>query len=371
MSTASFSVPTEVVTGVGSLNQLPSLLARYEASKVAIAVDAALVSNGLLDVVLRHSPALEPVAILPLPANPDVQSVEECGATARARGANAVVAIGGGSALGGGKAVAIRLTNDAPISAYEGVDRVPNRPAPTIAIPTTAGSGSEVSNALVLHEEGRPTELVVRGRGCEPRAAILDASLLRALPESPLVYAALDALVHCLESLWASAATSFTTSLALQAADRLIELLPLAVAGVASGANRAGENDAVLQQLLEASCAANMACGNSGLGLVHALASAADVKLAHGLQTGLLLPHVAAFNAESISPSAQALLPRIRALYDRLDFEPSFTAVSPEPVRADVIVRATQGHPFRANNIRPASDEEVAEIAIAAGASRE
>ncbi|WP_091487198.1 iron-containing alcohol dehydrogenase [Microbacterium pygmaeum] len=266
--------------------------------------------------------------------------------------------------------MAIRLTNDAPIGAYEGVDRVPNRPAPTIAVPTTAGSGSEVSNALVLHEPGRSTELVVRGRGCEPRAAILDARLLRGLPENPLLFAALDALAHCLESLWAVGRTSFTTALALEAADRIIDLLPSAVAGVASGANRSGENDEVLQQLLEASSMANMACGNSGLGLVHALASAVDVTLAHGLQTGLLLPHVANFNAQTLAPPARALLPRVDALYTQLGFEASYAVASSDPVPAGVLVRATQGHPFRANNARPSSDEEVAEVALAAGATR-
>jgi alcohol dehydrogenase class IV len=237
-------------------------------------------------------------------------------------------------------------------------------------VPTTAGSGSEVSNALVLHEPGRPTELVVRGRGCEPRGAILDARLLRGLPEKPLVFAALDALTHCLESLWAAGATSFTSALALDAADRIIEVLPSAVAGIASGANQSGENDSDLQRLLEASSMANMACGNSGLGLVHALASAVDVKLAHGLQTGLLLPHVAAFNADALSPAARALLPRIDALYARLGFEPSYAMVSDDPVPAGLLVQATRGHPFRANNLRPSSDEELDEVVFAAGAVR-
>jgi alcohol dehydrogenase class IV len=364
-----FSVLTDVVTGVGSLKQLQRLLDRHGATRVAVTVDAALVENGMLDMVLAHAPELVPVSLATFPPDPAVALVEEAIAQARSAGADSVLAIGGGSSLGAGKAMAIRLTNAERIWAYEGSGKVPVLPAPTIAIPTTAGSGSEVSNALVLHEPGRATDLVVRGRGCEPRGAILDGRLLRGLPERPMLYSGLDALTHAMEALWTEGASFFTESLAIPAATRIVELLPLALEGVASGRNLSGDNDEVLQELLDASCAANMACGNSGLGLVHALTSAPDVRLPHGLQNGVLLPYVGGFNESTISEAARKLLPEIEGLYARLAFVPSFAAVTSDVVLAESMIKATHGHPFRANNRRTPSDAQLESLLVAAGAT--
>jgi alcohol dehydrogenase class IV len=364
-----FSVLTDVVTGIGSLGQLQQLLDRHGATRVAVAVDAALVENGILGQVLSHAPNLAPAYVASFPADPSLALVEEAIALARAAGADSVLAIGGGSSLGAGKAMAIRLTNDQAIWEYEGTGKVGVPPAPTIAIPTTAGSGSEVSNALVIHEAGRSTDLVVRGRGCEPRAAILDGRVLRSLPVRPMLYSGLDALTHAMEALWTEGSSFFTEALAIEAASRIVELLPLALDGVASGSNAAGANDAVLQELLEASCAANMACGNSGLGLVHALSSAPEVRLPHGLQNGVLLPHVGWFNEPTISEPARRLLPKIEALYARLAFVPSFPTVTSDVISAESMIRATHGHPFRANNRRPPSDAELEKLLIRAGAT--
>jgi alcohol dehydrogenase class IV len=370
MTTGLFGVPTDVVTGLGSLERLPELLGGLGTESIAVAVDSGLADNGVLDFVLGHAPGFRPAIVSRFPANPDVAAVETAAVEARAAGAEAVLGIGGGSALGGAKALAIRLTNDQPITAYEGSGRVPHLPAPSVAVPTTAGSGSEVSNALVLHEAGRPTELVVRGRGCEPRVAVLDGRVLRGLPGPPMLFAGLDALTHAMEALWARGRTFFTTAMALHAAQRIVELLPVALEGVASGRNRSGGNDEVLQELLEASSAANMACGNSGLGLVHALSSSPAIGLAHGLQNGVLLPHVAAFNSDVLPPEGRELLPRIDALYERVRFEASFPAVTDGAVQATAMVAATEGHPFRRNNLRSSDDADLMDIVVRAGADR-
>ncbi len=366
---ARFSVQTEVVTGIGSLTQLDAIIKSFGSNDVAVVADSALESAGVLDRVFA-SPREWQVASLNLIApDPDVDAVEQAVARARSAGAGCVLAVGGGSALGVGKAVAIRLTNDERIDVYEGRDRITNRPAPTVAIPTTAGSGSEVSNALVLHEEGRENEIVVRGEGCEPKVAVLDATLLRTLPRAPLIHSALDALSHAMEALWARGASYFTTEIATAAARSIIELLPTAAAGVTSGANSSGENDAALQELLEASCAANMACGNSALALVHALSSAPAVRVPHGLQNAVLLPHVARFNEDYLGSRTAALIPLIDALYEDLDLEPSFRAIGMGMIDGRRMIEASARNPFRANNIRDSSDEELAELLTKAGAT--
>lgn len=366
---ARFTVQTEVVAGIGSLSQLDAVIASFGASDVAVVADTALETAGVLRRVVGSPRGWRIASLSHVDPDPDVDAVERTVAEARSASAGCVLAVGGGSALGVGKAVGIRLTNDKRIDSYEGRDRITSRPAPTVAVPTTAGSGSEVSNALVLHEDGRENEIVVRGQGCEPRAAILDATLLRTLPRTPLVHSALDALSHAMEALWARGSSYFTVTIAIAAARSIIERLPGTAAGVASGLNKSGENDAALQELLEASCAANMACGNSALALVHALSSSPAVRIPHGLQNAVLLPHVARFNENHLVPDAAALLPLIDALYVDLDLEPSFGAIGFGVVDGRRMIEASARNPFRANNTRASSDEELTELLARAGAT--
>lgn len=366
--TAEFTLATRVVAGLGSLSALPAELNRLGAARVAVVADRGIAEGGLLERVRRGVPESIIAATVLVDPNPDVAAAERCAAEARQAGADVVLAVGGGSALGAAKAVAIRLTNPGRIDRYAGSGNVPVAPAPTIAVPTTAGSGSEVSQVLVLHEAGRADELVVRSPGCEPRVAVLDGTVLRDLPWAPLVFAALDALSHCVESSWARRGSFFTEALALHAAQAIIETLPTAVDGIANGRNSAGENDHLLQRLIEASSAANMACGNSGLALVHALSTAPSVRIAHGLQNGILLPHVARFNDPVTSAPVRAIVDRLPRLYDAIGFVPRFTegAIGAEEMRA--MLAASTGHPFRLNNRRESTDEELASILLAAGA---
>lgn len=364
-----FAVRTEVVTGLGSLARLDALVAGFGHREVAVVADTALDRAGVLERVLDHAPEAIVVSRTLVDPDPDVEVVEQAATHARAAGARCVLAIGGGSALGVGKAVGIRLTNDQRIDAYEGRDKVGEQPAPIIAVPTTAGSGSEVSNALVLHEAGRDNEIVVRGELCAPRAAVLDATAVRSLPRPPLVHSALDALSHALEALWARGASYFTAATALPAARSIIARLATAAAGADDGCNAAGANDDALQELLEASCAANMACGNSGLALVHALSSSPAVRVPHGLQNAVLLPHVARLNAPVLDEQTLALLPLIEKLYGELGLEPSFTSIDYGPVDGPRMLEASARSPFRANNLRTTTDEDLIELLRAAGAT--
>ncbi|WP_232668120.1 iron-containing alcohol dehydrogenase family protein [Pseudonocardia sp. TRM90224] len=357
-----FSVATKVVSGLGSLALLPAELAALGARRIAVVVDRGVLDAGLLATVLAPvDPALVAVTV-PVDPDPDVAAAERAAAIAREHGCDAVLAVGGGSAQGAAKAVAIRLTNPERIDRYAGVGNVPIPPAPTIAVPTTAGSGSEVSQVLVLHEAGRPEELVVRSPGCEPDTALLDGTVLRGLPRAPMLHAGLDALAHGLETQWARRASAFTRALGLAAARTVLDRLAVAVDGVASGRNAEGGNDEVLQELLDAACAANMACGNTGLTLVHALSTAPSVHLPHGLQNGVLLPHVARFNADLSEPDVAELVAELPALYDALGFAAVFPSGSVGPAEVDAMVTASTGHPFRLNNGRASTDDELREL---------
>ncbi|MFJ6359352.1 iron-containing alcohol dehydrogenase [Pseudarthrobacter oxydans] len=367
-SPRAFTVSTRVVSGIGALDQLQNELNRLNATRVALVADRGIHDVGLLQNIVAAIDAESIVAECLVDADPGLQVIEDIAEIAIAQRCDVVLAVGGGSALAVGKALAIRVTNSGPIERYEGATAVPVAPIPTIAVPTTAGSGSEVSKVLILHQEGRDVDVALRVEGSEPRTAILDGTVLRSLPRNAMLFAGLDALSHSMESLWAKRASLFTRSLAVSAGQQILDLLPLALDGVASGANASGNNDAVLQDLLDASAAANMACGNSGMGLVHALAAAPSIRIPHGLRNGIVLPYVADFNSTVMSADAKRLAGQLEGFYQRIAFTPLFAADAVGEEGMDAMLTATHGHPFRSNNLRESTDDDLRDILRLAGA---
>lgn len=359
MRVREFSAPTRVVCASGCVTaHLAEELCRLDAPVVAVVADRGVAEAGLLDAVLPALPHIRLIRCPLIGENPSVQAAEAAARHAVGEGARAVLAIGGGSGLGAAKAVAIRLTNDGQLQEWEGRDRVPKVPAPSIAIPTTAGSGSEVSNALVLHDPSRERHVTIRGRGCEPDVAMLDGEMLATLPERPMIYAALDALSHALEAMWADKGTSFTEALALFAADEIFATVEAAV-----------ERDAdAMQRLIEASAMANLACGSSELGLVHALTSSPAVHLPHGYQNGVLLPHAVEFNRRVVDARARSRLDRVAELYERIGFAAAFEPGKLDARAAEHMVRAAMSNPFRTNDRRVASEADIRALLARAGA---
>lgn len=334
---------------------LPGELAGLGARTVAVIADQGFAGAGLLEPLMAAAPDRVEVPVCALiGVDPDVAEAERAAEAALERGADAVLAVGGGSALCAGKAVAILLANPGSLENYAGRDRLRQPPAPTIAIPTTAGSGSEVSTVVVLHDSRHRQHLVIRGRGYEPGVALLDGTLLKSLPPRPMVEAALDALSHCYEALWAHKATPLTDALALHAARTIRRCLPRAL--------ERSEPD--MQALIVASAMANLACGNAELGLVHALTSAPAVRLPHGYQNGVLLPHVAEFNRPALRDEALREIEELPGFYEQIGFDARFT----DDVDGELMVAAALENPFRANNARSASESDLRAVLAAAGA---
>jgi alcohol dehydrogenase class IV len=356
---ATFLCTTKIIAGLGALSAIDSELHRIGLRRVAVVADRGISDIGLLAKVIAQVADDRIGRVTLIDPNPDIAAVDAASELVIQAGCDGVLAVGGGSALSAAKAVAIRMTNSRPFTDYEDKDRLESRPAPTLAVPTTAGSGGEVSNALVLHEGGRRRELVIRGAGYEPAVAILDATVLRDLPRAPMLDAAMDALSHALESLWAKGRSSFTVACAEAAAETIFDKLPSAL--------KAPE-DELLQQLLEASCLANLACGSSGLGLVHALSSSPAVRLSHGYQNAALLLHVAQFNVPALSDKHRTYVDRLGWLYDTLGLPGGFLPGEIGPSLTEAMLSASRGHPFRVNNARPSTDADVLGILRQAGA---
>jgi alcohol dehydrogenase class IV len=334
-------------------------LAGLRARRVAVIADRGFTEAGLLEPLLAVDGGAQLSVCALIGEDPGVAEAEQAAAAALDWEAEAVLGVGGGSALCAAKAAAIRLTNPGPIDVYAGAGRLGSPPAPVIAIPTTAGSGSEVSNVVVLHDPRHTGHVVIRGRGYEPGVAMLDGEMLRTLPRRPQVAAGLDALSHAFEALWVHGASPFTDALAFHAAAIITEKLPLVVEG---------GSDEDRQALIEASAIANLACGNSGLGLVHALTSSPTVHLAHGYQNGVLLGHVARFNSGVVGDAVKRQLDELDALYRRIGFPDRFAAGELAPGDADTMVQAALVNPFRDNNRRLAGEADLRAILAAAGA---
>lgn len=196
------------------------------------------------------------------------------------------------------------------------------------------------------HEKGRNTEIVIVGYGTEPAVAILDATLLLDCPDKPLLYSALDALTHSLESLWVKNRSLVTDALAEKAARTIMDVLPTVMKT---------RDLRSLQILLEASSVANLACGNTGLGLVHGLSCAPSVPLAHGYQNGALLLAVAKFNRPNMDPEHQILVDKLEKLFEDISWFGKFQAQEVDTPKGEAMIKASRGHPFRLNNIRTSS----------------
>jgi alcohol dehydrogenase class IV len=238
-----------------------------------------------------------------IPGNPNVPDVERAHGAVRSEKPTAIVALGGGSVIDTAKACGILLNQ--PGADWEalqwGKAKVTNRSLPVIAVPTTAGTGSEVSHVAVIGDRRGFKKGLVH-REIFPYAAIVDGALMRSLPASITAATGVDALAHALEAFLGKRANAITDALALGAMRELVQHLP--------ETTRNGTNLKARRAVALAATMAGAAMDQSGLGLVHALCGplAAHYKLHHGLGITLLLAPSLDFDAEAIEPERWRVL---------------------------------------------------------------
>jgi alcohol dehydrogenase class IV len=239
-----------------------------------------------------------------VPCDPDLQDVDALAMLLEKNGCDSVVAIGGGSVLCAGRGAAVTLREGTSARDLVGMGKIKHKPLPMIAIPTTAGSGSEVSGVIVLSDRTNRAIVTIASPHCFPVLAILDPDTLADLPPRQAAISGIDALAHGLEALMTTTPNPISEALAVQACATLFEDLRSA------SLTREMEPKA---RCLVASTMANMACGNARLSLAHAMALPLSARhgLAHGVAAGLLLPPVLEFN---LPVAGGRLLPLMRAV---------------------------------------------------------
>jgi alcohol dehydrogenase len=205
-----------------------------------------------------------------------------------------VIAVGGGSVMDTAKIVNIALSLGGDILDYEGMNTFNENLKPLVAIPTTAGTGSEVSAVAMV--KNQDTKILFASRVMFPNVAVLDPALIVSLPPRLTAATGMDALTHCLESLAAVSANYVSDGTALEAVRLLFKYLPVAT--------KNGADMEARSATLIASCMAGLAFTNAGVGVIHALAHTIGAKYGthHGITNAVLLPHGLLFNINESAP---------------------------------------------------------------------
>ena len=358
---------TRVEFGEGQIARLAEFMAGVGIKRPLIATDRGLVATGLVERVLGLIPGGAAV-FDGTPANPTEDAVLEAHALYRAQGCDGVIGLGGGSALDLAKAVRLLTGHDGPLAQYTlvagGLSRIHGRVCPMIAIPTTAGTGSEVGRAaVIITAEGR--KLGIISPHMLPSLALCDPELTYGLPPFLTAATGMDALSHCLETFMAAAFNPPADAIALDGLARGWRSIETAVT---DGHNVAARNDMMV-------CALEGAMAfQKGLGAVHALThplgAIRQLNLHHGTLNAVLMPAVLRFNRSAIGAKWQTLErffgmspdAAIAALNRRIGMPSGLTAMGvTEDMMRHVAQDAMHDH-CHATNPRPATPELYVDI---------
>lgn len=288
-----FNLGTKIVHGNEVLGEIAEELYRVNDNpKVFICTDKGIEDVGLLDKLTKslNESSIEFTVYDEVIANPRIETVENGLEAMKEFDGNLIVAFGGGSTIDTAKAISVLYTNGGNIYDYHGRDKIEKPGVPLVAVPTTFGSGSDVSAATVITDKKNKNKKLIISEHLIPRIALLDPTLLLELPRDMASSAAIDALTSGIESYTSLRATPLTDALNIKAIEMIHENATKAVMNnchiAASG------------EMLLASTMTGIAFTNTGLGLVHSIAHAIGglYDIPHGVANSILLPSVMEFN---------------------------------------------------------------------------
>jgi alcohol dehydrogenase class IV len=293
-----FCLRPRVMFRAGLSREISNEILGMGARRPFIVADAGVVAAGLIEPIQAGlEGAVEVCGVFSdVPANSSVAAVERGAALAREAGADLLIAVGGGSPIDTAKGMRILLTEGGQLLDHQGYNLLTRPLMPMIAIPTTAGTGSEVTSWAVIRDERTGVKTTFSSTLLGPDLAVLDPDMTLSLPPRLTAATGVDALTHAIEAFVGSNANPLTDSLALQAIDMISNNLREATY---NGAEREPRG-----LMLIASCIAGIAFSSSGgcLGIVHALAHAIGglYDVHHGTANAILLPHGMRFNSVTV-----------------------------------------------------------------------
>ena len=363
---------TQIQFEFGAIGLLGPQCERIGISRPLIVTDRGVRTAGIVDTVLAALAHRGTVALYDgTPSNPNEAAVREAVQAYKQGGCDGIIAVGGGSSIDLAKGVAVCATHEGPLQSFAviegGADRITARTAPVIAVPTTAGTGSEVGRgAILILDDGRKVGVI--SPFVVPRVAICDPALTLGLPPALTAATGMDAIAHCIETFLSPAFNPPADGIALDGLRRAWRHIERAV-------RQPGDRVARLN-MMSASMQGALAF-QKGLGCVHSLSHSlggVDPRLHHGTLNAIFLPAVIAFNQEAESVREEDKLdrlaqamglahgaevgPAVRALTERLGLPTGLAPLGVTRSMFPAIVRgALKDHSHRTNP-RVASDAD-------------
>ena len=303
---AKFHVP-EILFGPGSLSEAAHAAVRLGARRPLLVTDPGLCAAGWPHHLCAHlaEAGLRPSVWEGVTPNPKDHEIAAGHVHYLQDGCDVIIALGGGSVIDAAKGIALLAGNGGTILDYEGVDRMALPIPPMVMVPSTSGTGADVSQFCIVTDTARNTKITILGRALVPDMSIVDPHLLTTMPDWLNAATGLDALTHGIEAYVSRAHNPLTDHHALQAIALVGENLELTM-------DHPGE-EAARTCMAQAALEAGLAFTNAILGAAHAMSHQVGglLDLPHGVINGVLLPHVIRFNAEPdphrFVPIAQAL----------------------------------------------------------------
>ena len=313
--------PTKVIFGPGSITELP-LEVRALGARAFLVTDPGLIEADLVDLVKRQLGDLLAGVYSDVPQDSGMEIVDQGAALALAAGADVIVSLGGGSVIDTAKGICIVLKEGGRFRDFQGMQMLTQLQTPHIAIPTTAGTGSEVTSGAVVLDKDQGQKIIIFEYFNTPRVAILDPRMTENLPVHLTASTGMDAMTHAVESYVAQARNPISDSAALHAIKLIVKHLPLAVAN--------GEDLATRGQMQIAALLAGWAFSNAMVGLVHAMAHSlgAVCRIPHGLANGILLPHVMRYNLDEIPDLTADIAEAMGAAANEMDISDKAVAAA-------------------------------------------
>lgn len=291
----SFFVKTNLTFGCGASAVLPEIIEKYGLKKIMLVYDGGVKAAGIADQVIeqiRKSGVSYQIfdGVIPNPTN---EIVEAAAKEAKRFGAEGFIAVGGGSSIDLAKAVNILMTNPGPIEQYGGINKIKNNCLPLIAIPTTAGTSSEITNVSALIDTRKVVKYVVIDNKIVASDVIADPEFTKTMPAGVTAATGMDAITHAVESYISNMATPLTRYNSLKGLQILYENLPKAVEN--------GLDMDAREKMMLGCIITGFGFSNANLGLVHGIAHtlSAHFGLAHGMANAAVLPYVMVYNAQT------------------------------------------------------------------------
>ncbi|MGI6098020.1 MAG: iron-containing alcohol dehydrogenase [Dethiobacteria bacterium] len=296
MMNFAFGTPSSIIFGAGTMEQqLGAQVKKLNGSRVFILTDPGIAKVGILEKVqqILKKEGFEVGVYDQVVPEPPIETVDKIAEEVKDNAYDLLVGLGGGSAMDVTKVVSILVTNGGSARDYTGSDKIKKPGLPTIMLPTTAGTGSEVTKIAIFSFPEEEVKKGIVSPHLFATAAIVDPSLTYKLPPNLTAYTGMDAFIHAAESYISKNANKFTEGLSLIAIDLIAKNLRTAVSD--------GDNAEARYNMSLGSLIAGIAFGNAGVGAVHAMAYplGGQFHLPHGLANTLMLRYVMEYNVVS------------------------------------------------------------------------